>query len=701
MNRQAASELLRKTLDENNLKDWHIRISTDTANPSIGLCSYKDSCIILNAHFIDQLPEIEVVNRIIPHEVAHALTPGHQHDTIWEAKAKELGCDDTSPCAIYSLSEIALDAIRSGAELVVSFTEEKVMKPITTYEEVTVRKPKYEVRKLEDRCNATLKSGAKCHKVLKEMTSSEFISKDKRWKRITYECGHSLLKLADSQTLFENFITFEHRDNGCKHTFDKNRCSECGAFRPFPFQIEGMRRLERNDGKLGLFDEMGLGKTIQTLGWINFHAEALPVLYVVKSGIKYQWLSAITTWLGPKYFAQVLQSSKETFLPGLKSYIVSYDLLRRLDQSKFERLIDKIGIKTLVLDECQHIKNPDSSRTQMVRMLAKKIPNIIPLSGTPWKNRGSEFFVVLNMLDPRKFWSFKAFKDQWVETYWDGSYEKEGGIRNPEKFKEYIKDIAIRRERIEVMPELPTISRNKLIVEVPETVRASYDAAKQKLIDDYNDAVIGGEENTFGTQSKVMQNLMLMRQIIGMAKIPGTVEYLQDWLTESHTSVICFVHHKACGEQIFKQMSEWCIENKYSQPLKLTADLSSEDRYKIQEEFNNSSNPRVLVASTLASGEGLNLQKQCWKVVFHERQWNPANEEQAEGRVLRIGQISNSIEATYIHGDDTIDTQLDAIVERKRRQFHAAMNKGEMPIWNESGIMKELINSIVSSGKKK
>ena len=49
-----------------------------------------------------------------------------------------------------------------------------------------------------------------------------------------------------------------------------------------------------------------------------------------------------------------------------------------------------------------------------------------------------------------------------------------------------------------------------------------------------------------------------------------------------------------------------------------------------------------MVASTLAAGEGLNLQT-CSDCVIHERQWNPANEEQVEGRFIRIGQIAETV----------------------------------------------------------
>ena len=84
---------------------------------------------------------------------------------------------------------------------------------------------------------------------------------------------------------------------------------------------------------------------------------------------------------------------------------------------------------------------------------------------------------------------------------------------------------------------------------------------------------------------------------------------------------------------------------------------------------------------------------------MHERQWNPQNEEQAEGRFIRIGQQSDSVNAIYVHGDDTIDTVLDGIVERKRLFFQSAMNKEVVATWHEGSIVKELAQAIVNSRK--
>src|SRR3990172_1340221 len=104
------------------------------------------------------------------------------------------------------------------------------------------------------------------------------------------------------------------------------------------------------------------------------------------------------------------------------------DLLRNMPSEKLE----SIGFKTIVADEIQHFKNPDSTRTAELRKLVTQAEYFIPLSGTPWKNRGSEYFSVLNMLDATRFSSNENFKSRWVDSYYDSKSGKmrQGGIRN-------------------------------------------------------------------------------------------------------------------------------------------------------------------------------------------------------------------------------------------------------------------------------
>uniref|UniRef100_A0A6M3LCF4 Putative helicase n=1 Tax=viral metagenome TaxID=1070528 RepID=A0A6M3LCF4_9ZZZZ len=673
MTRNEASTFCREELNKHNLSDWHIRLVTEVkSNSFLGKCSYKDKSIYLNAHHIDTHLQAEVENTIL-HEIAHALTEGAGHDDVWKDKAKELGCTNTLPCATYGLSLNAIDAIRSGALLEID------------YDEQVIRTPKYRVTRYQDKCDV-------CNKVAKEASHKEFRSNGRLKRIVTLECGHIRIEDCDSQSPFEDLI-FDSV-NGCAHDWNKTVCMSCGAKKLYPFQIEGARFLERQQGKAAIFDEMGLGKTIQALAYLKFHEECFPALFIVKSGIKFQWMKEIVRVLGEKYFPQVISDSKQGVMPGLKCYITGYDLLRRFDSAKLKSL----NIKTVVLDEVQAIKNPDASRTQEVRKLCKEIEHLIPLSGTPWKNRGSEFFVVLNMMDPIKFWSYQSFLNTWVDYYWDGAKQKEGGIRNPAKFKEHIKDLAIRRERTEVMPELPLINRMRLNCQIEDHARKAYENEVSEFVKWYNQLVIDGEEDSPEASQNAIARLQRMRHIIGLAKIPTTIEWCQDFIEETERKLVVFVHHKDVGALILDQLKEVGKEEKI-EVMQLSADMSGEERFTTQERFNKL--PRaIMVASTLASGEGLNLQT-CSDCVMHERQWNPMNEEQAEGRFVRIGQIAQSVNATYIHAEKSTDTHLDTIIETKRSQFHAVMNKGEIPVWNQGSLIKELTNALVNERNKK
>lgn len=526
-----------------------------------------------------------------------------------------------------------------------------------------------------------------CGAVAKEASSFETRAKvDGILRRFTkLQCGHTIIDVIDATKDYSKFISAD-ADPKCQHKWNYTRCTKCPAKKLYPFQVDGAKAIEQAGGKLGLFDEMGLGKTIQPFAVFAMNSEYYPVLFIVKAGVKVQFWQQIHDWLG--IYAQIITNKNQKLLKT-KCYIISYDLWKNCAPDKFNDL----GIATIVADECQQIKNADSSRTQAFRNLAKSVKRIIFLSGTPWKNRGSEFFVALNLLSPSKFWSFQSFKNIWVDEYWDGNKIKEGGIKNPKKFKEFVKDIVLRRERIEVMPELPTITRNSFVCEVPEHARKSYNAEIENLKKIINDSIIDGTEETFETAQKVNQSIIAMRQIVGLAKVDATVEWAQDFLDETDRKLVIFVHHKLCGELIMKKLQQYCAAESYTQPLQLTSDLDANERYRIQEEFNKP-HVRILVASTLASGEGLNLQT-CSDCLMHERQWNPANEEQAEGRFIRIGQMANAVTATYMHGKNTIDQISHKIVEDKRHHFHAAMNNSEMPIWNASSLQRDIISELI------
>jgi hypothetical protein len=696
MKRDEATYLLRTKLNEHGLQNWSIRLNQDAHSRFLGLCSHKDKCIILSAHHIDIHPSPDVVNTIL-HEIAHALTPGHAHDGVWSAKARQIGCDNTSPCSNLSLSPAVIDAIRSGADVEITFDEKTIQVP-TAFEEQIIRTPKYVITRLQDKCEV-------CGKVAVTVSERMVITPSEsspNMKIITLECGHSIIKNIPKGTPFHKFQW--GGDPDCTHAWEKNSCVKCGRYRPYEFQLQGMQFLEQglavNKG-VACFDEMGLGKTVQAGGVVYFDSSLWPCAWLVKAGLKYQTASFIINCMNAdgkfEHLPQVVNTSKDYLIPGVKHYIIGYDMLvsKSRTMKKSGKVItsgfdisqfDRVGIKCVILDECQQIKNVDSSRTQMVRRVVKD-RKVIALSGTPWNNRGSELFPVFNMMDPAKFSSEERFKRNWVDYYWQGNFRKEAGIRNIPAFKEYTKDLCIRRERKEVLSELPAVNRTKLNVIMTPLEEREYDDAVEEFVKWYE------REAKDMSGMAIIAAMAKMRHLVALAKIPTTVEYVEEFVEDTDRKLVIFAHHKDVQEMLYMELKE-----KFSDQmpvLQITADMNSFLRQETCDKFNLSERA-LLVGSQLALGEGQNLQT-CSDCVMHERQWNPGKEEQCEGRFIRIGQTSSFVNAVYAHleGLTTTDPQLDAIVERKRIQFHSLMNKGEAERWNEESIIKELAESIV------
>jgi SNF2 family DNA or RNA helicase len=702
MDRNTAHEFTRKKLNEFGLNDWRIRVSSDPNQPFLGLCMHNDKCIQLNAHHIDIHPDKEVINTIL-HEVAHALVgPGHGHNEIWRTKATEIGCDNTNACSTLDLPAHVIDAIRSGAAVEISVEEKEIVQKIR---EVT-----HKVTRLQDTC-------PECGKVAKEVSTTE--SSDDKGniiRHITLECFHIITRVIPRGTPFETMVSngWKPEIAACKHQWNKNQCILCREFRLFDFQIRGAQFVEMalatQKGAL-IADDMGLGKTVQALAILKFHSKKYKrTMVVTKSAIKFQWFKQAIRWLGEDWTAQIISTSKDYLFPNLKLYIIPYDLLRRFKREKLHAL----GIKLVILDEVQQIKNPDSSRTQEVRKLvsANSDCKVIELSGTPWKNRGSEFFPALNLIDPIKFYSYQHYLDTWVEYYWEGAKKKMGGIKNVKRFREYTAGLVIRREYNEVMEEFPDINRMKLPVQLDAFSQSTYDDSESEFVAWYNEYVIGGEEDKI-SGIEILAQMARMRHITGLAKIPATLGFVEEFIEDTDKKLVIFVHHKDVGQILYSSLTDTSSESNEQwaelaqeivtngvKVFKYTSELGDAERFDMQEEFNRT--PRaVMIASTLACGEGVDLQT-CADCILHERQWNPQNEDQAApGRFRRIGQVAKNINITNPEAEGTIDLELDAIVEGKRIRFHEAMNKGEAPVWNQTSFAKELAERIVAKHQEK
>lgn len=339
--------------------------------------------------------------------------------------------------------------------------------------------------------------------------------------------------------------------------------------------------------------------------------------------------------------------------------------------------------------------------TREIKETTETAKYIIAASGTPIKNNAAEYFTILNILKPERFYNKADFEKRYVEQVWNGNTYKKGGIKENqiEKFKSVTQDFIFRDTRIEVEPDLPLIDRQWLYSELGTEVQKAY----CDTLDEFNKEFAENDDmSSMSAEQRI--NLLAfinkMRQIVGMSKVAPCLEYCSDFLEENESEkLVIFVHHIAAGNVLRIKLERYCNENGFGSPLTLTSDMDSTKRQEVVESFRTDPSRRILIASTLAAGEGLNLQF-CSHCVLMERQWNPANEEQAETRFTRIGSIAKSVVALYIVAMGTIDEWLAELVEKKRA-FMASALDGESIAWEESAVIGELFLKLKTAGKPK
>lgn len=519
-------------------------------------------------------------------------------------------------------------------------------------------------------------------------------------------CG----KVAEVSKSFSNNLKTYHLLK-CMHvisdehlvTSDPSLVTSIEGKKLYQFQCDSVRFIEQSSGRTLIAHEMGLGKTVIVLATFALHPEMLPAVYIVKSSLKIQWQYQIMSWVSASEsdddiaFAQIIDTSKDKMIPGCDHYIYSFDILRRFNGSLHDAF-EKRGVKTIVIDECQQIKAVDSQRTKAVRELCKGVPNIIGLSGTPIKNNAGEYFSILNILHPERYSNYSRYLYNECDSYWTGYGYKTGGLKDPKRFMEKTKDFIIRKERKEVMPELPMIDRRFQFEALGEEVEEAYLATFKAFRDDYYSG--GNGSSAFEREGNTLAYLSKMRHLTGLSKIEPCVDFVDEFLQSTDRKLTIFVHHKDVHDILARKLSKMVRDLDEKDPrnavLSLTAELSSEQRGSVVDRFMEDNGPRILVASTLASGEGLNLQK-CSDCIILERQWNPANEEQAEGRFIRIGQLAQSVTSTYFVAVGTVDEFFAKLVEQKREIVGKTLG-GESIKWDQSSLMKELAATLAVQG---
>jgi len=413
----------------------------------------------------------------------------------------------------------------------------------------------------------------------------------------------------------------------------------------FSFQKEGVRFLEGRSGVGIIADEMGLGKTIQAIGYLNLHEDSFPALIVCPATVKFVWIEEALKWLGIKKTDTYIFSSRKahSLKKERKFYVINYDILK-----DWEEILMEIPFQTIIGDEIQYVSNSKALRTKSFVHIAKPVPHKVFLSGTPIKNYPSEFFTVLNLVAP------SLFPNQWsyLHRYCDPKYNGFGwtfkGATNQDELREIVAPVMIRREKVNVLKDLPEKLKSLVRLECDAVEMEAYRDASEK----FKEWV---KENIAKRGIQAQNQVERLKQLAYLAKRNSVLRWIRDFLSTGQKLVVFGIHINVLDD-VEREFEGHCVRIDGSTP--------AEERQKRINKFQHDPSTKLFIGQMVAAGVGITLTSAS-SVAFLELPWTNADLDQAGDRCHRIGQ-TQCVNIYYLIADDTIENKIIKLLDKKK-----------------------------------
>ncbi len=404
-----------------------------------------------------------------------------------------------------------------------------------------------------------------------------------------------------------------------------------------------------------LADDMGLGKTHQVMGLLCMVRQRPRIgnfLVVCPRGVLEHWHTLLETYAPD--IPVVLFHGPSRSLDGLPErgglVLTTYDLLLRSTEELCSPLWE-----VAVFDEAQRIKNP---RTKAARAARKVEANHrVALTGTPLENRLLELWSVVDLILPGFLGSEREFR---------------ANYRNPtqhrlHRLRRRLSVLTLRRVKEQVLQDLPDKVEDVRFCYLLPAQQELYRGIHEQRVTQIAAALRDTEAEVpymhiFALLTKLKQvcdHPALAGDGAGTGPTSGKLEVFEQILDEALAGghqVVVFSQYVKMIEILSRHLKRRGIGH-----LLLTG--GTRDRSRVVRRFNSEQHERVLLASLLAGGVGIDLTGAS-VVIHYDRWWNPAREDQATDRVHRIGQ-RRFVQVFKLLTRGTVEERIDALIRRK------------------------------------
>jgi superfamily II DNA or RNA helicase len=434
-----------------------------------------------------------------------------------------------------------------------------------------------------------------------------------------------------------------------------------------------------------LADEMGLGKTVQALAFLR--SVKGRSLVVAPSSLLTNWEREAERFL-PGIRVVVLAGARRherrvNELAAADLVITSYPLLRR-DRDWYRG--EKFAV--VILDEAQHIKNPESQNAQAA--FALRADRRFVLTGTPLENSVRDVWSLMHFVMP----GYLGTRADFRERYEGPVMAEPGGVEHRRMVRR-LAPFVLRRTKKAVAAELPDKIEQVVWCDLSAAQREAY----SKLVELTRREVSKAEGLKNQGQARILMLTALLRlrqacndlrllggefeqgaegqeeasesEAGGMGR-SGKLEALAELCSEAEEGGHCILLFSQFSSML-DLLEDW-LKGRGTDYCRL--DGSTRDRTAQVDRFQTGQVP-VFLISLKAGGVGLNLTA-ADTVIHFDPWWNPAVEAQATDRAHRIGQ--KSVVTSYkLIMRGTVEEKILSL-QNKKRALMDALVESEQPM---------------------
>lgn len=428
------------------------------------------------------------------------------------------------------------------------------------------------------------------------------------------------------------------------------------------YQAEGSAFIDDSvQGCLINFD-VGVGKTLTVLDYLDRHPELRPFLVVGVVPAQGSWLGReADPWKHCRMRVDLLEGRRAAELPAGNpdGYFINYAVVSAWRQV----VIQNMRPKVLVLDEAHEVRNPRRADAKALVAISSKTPGLtkrIAMSATAVVNGLQDLWMILELVQPGMWgpWvTHPGYTTSFCARYNGAHLGEYGWIQegpsNEDELRYRLRGVAIRKERMDVMSELPPFERQ--VVQLPRDALdpGCYTAYKKSE----NEMRGGGR-----LSAAPLQRLAAMGALLSASKRAFAAKEALN-LVRSAKKIVVFCWYKDTAAHIAKVLEG----NNLAVFGPVTGETPFAKRLALAEAFRDETHAGAYVATLGAAGVALNPLSAASVGLFVDLFWVPATLLQAEGRLHREGQRAAKVLFRYLVAAGSIDTIMFAHLQRKAR----------------------------------